>query len=202
MTIPHFLLPNLDVGRVVVGIFGSAVTDSSIEAVETAKIVGRLLGSMGLRVATGGCVGLPAVAARAARSCGAKLIGFFPDKDATETLHNSVIHANDSVEIYDDIYYAVGYSNRSLQMIKSIDCAIVIGGRTGTLSEWAMALEEGLPVLVINNSGGIASHLEHILALTKKEFPNNYIAFSNDVQLGVAQLIAYVGANKFRRIKR
>lgn len=198
---PHSLLSTLNGGKFTVGIFGSAVEPAESSALSIAKELGAILGSMGLNVATGGCLGLPAVVAQIARAAGAQIFGFFPDTNEDEVVKNGRIHANDIESIYDIKYYAQGYTKRSLDMIQNIDCAIVVGGRIGTLSEWTIALEEGLPVLVLSHSGGIASHLKHILSIAKKEFPDNYISFSDDVVLSVTQLISSVDKNKLKRIQ-
>lgn len=187
----HSLLPISNEGRFTVGIFGSAIEIVEPKIENTAKMLGCVLGSMGLTVATGGCLGLPAIVARNARASGSRVLGFFPDLNEMEATKNRIAHANDSEAVYDAKYFAKGYTQRSLCMIQNIDCAVVVGGRIGTLSEWTMALEEGVPILALKNTGGIAAHLEYILSVAKKEFPNNYISFSGDVILGVSELIAH-----------
>lgn len=190
--IQHSLLPISNEDKFTVGIFGSAAEAVEPKIGNTAKMLGCVLGSMGLTVATGGCLGLPAIVARNARASGSRVLGFFPDLNEIEAIKNKSAHANDLEAVYDAKYFAKGYTQRSLCMIQNIDCAVVVGGRMGTLSEWTMALEEGIPILALKNTGGIAAHLEHILSVAKKEFPNNYIAFSDKVAQGVSELVAHI----------
>ena len=81
-------------------------------------------------------------------------------------------------------------------MLKYVDAVIVINGRMGTLSEFTMAVEEGIPALVLKNTGGIADHLDYILGVVKKEFPNNFILFSEEVTDGIDKLVTHVKNNK------
>ena len=53
-------------------------------------------------------------------------------------------------------------------MIKSVNGVLVINGRIGTLSEFTIALEEGLNIGVIKGTGGIVDHLEYIILIAKK----------------------------------
>ncbi len=57
-------------------------------------------------------------------------------------------------------------------MIKESDCVLMLNGRLGTLSEFTIALEEGKRVGIITNTGGISDHVEYILKVAQKEFPN------------------------------
>lgn len=183
------------VGNFKIAIFGSAESCVDPIAYGKAKLLGDVLGSLGVRVVTGGCVGTPSVVARHAKRRGSKIIGFFPDKNEQKVSTN-IHHSNDVSFEFDDRFYFDGYSERSLAMIRWVDSAIVVGGRIGTISEWAMALEENLPVLVLQESGGVADHLEYILKVAKKEFPENIILFAKDIESGVMELLRRVRERK------
>ena len=76
---------------------------------------------------------------------------------------------------------------------------LVINGRVGTLSEFTIALEEGLHIAVLKNSGGIANHLEYIVSVARKEFPNKVI-FEIDYKKAIDDLIDLINQSSKRRV--
>jgi uncharacterized protein (TIGR00725 family) len=66
------------------------------------------------------------------------------------------------------IYTGLGLMGRELINIRSSDIVIVIGGRSGTLGEFAIADEEGKLIGVLTGTGGIAETLSAIEASLRK----------------------------------
>lgn len=169
MSTQHFLSQNLDVDRPVVAIFGSAAVDIEPYLIAIAEKVGEILSRLNVVVVTGGCTGVPSIVARSARVLGVKTMAFFPDEHEEIVHHNKQIHNNDNPDYYDMKYYFKGFSDRSLQMIKVADLAIIVNGRIGTLSEWAMSVEEGLPCIVLR-SGGVTEIIGSAISIANREF--------------------------------
>ena len=57
------------------------------------------------------------------------------------------------------IFTGLGLMGRELINIRSSDIVIVVGGRSGTLGEFAIAYEEGKLIGVLKGSGGITEGL-------------------------------------------
>ncbi len=74
-------------------------------------------------------------------------------------------------------------------MIKSIDGAIVLNGRVGTLSEFTIAIEEGLPISVLEGTGGITDHLKKIIKISKKKYLKDKIYFTSSYKKAIDNLI-------------
>jgi predicted Rossmann-fold nucleotide-binding protein len=100
---------------------------------------------------------------------GGVTIMFSPDKDMDS---HQKRYDNHEVKFYNQVIYGDGFTARSLEMINSVDAALVLNGRTGTLCEFSMAVEEGLLVAVLTNTGGISDYLPSILKIVDKEFPS------------------------------
>jgi uncharacterized protein (TIGR00725 family) len=114
---------------------GSEATDSMIAAAET---VGRTVASANAVVVCGGLGGVMAAACRGAKSAGGLTVGFLPGSDCSE--------ANPWVDVI--IPTGMG-EGRNILVVRSSAAVIAIGGEYGTLSEIALALRSGLPVIGI-----------------------------------------------------
>lgn len=67
------------------------------------------------------------------------------------------------------IFTGLGLMGRELINIRSSDVVVVIGGRSGTLGEFAIAYEEGKLIGVLTGTGGIADALRAVEANLGKD---------------------------------
>jgi uncharacterized protein (TIGR00725 family) len=67
------------------------------------------------------------------------------------------------------IYTGNGLMGREIVGVRSCDIVIVVGGRSGTLGEFAIAYDEGRPIGVLTGTGGVADHVDDFLPIIKKE---------------------------------
>lgn len=111
----------------------------SKDEAEVAEAVGRLLAERGATVICGGLTGVMEAACRGVKSAGGLTIGVLPGEDRAA--------ANPYVDI--PIVTGVGYA-RNIAVVKSADVVIGVGGRYGTLSEIAYALQGDVPVVGLN----------------------------------------------------
>lgn len=111
---------------------GSTVTD---EEYDLAKRVGRELADRGHTVVCGGLTGAMEAVARGASEAGGETIGILPGEDPDE--------ANEYVDVA--VATGIGDARNALVALNG-DAAIAIDGGYGTLSEIALALNEGIPV--------------------------------------------------------
>jgi uncharacterized protein (TIGR00725 family) len=103
---------------------------------EAAESVGRALAARGAVVVCGGLGGTMEAACRGAKDAGGTTVGVLPGSDRA--------HANPFV----DVAVATGLGEaRNALVVRAADALVAIGGGYGTLSEIALALRTGKPVV-------------------------------------------------------
>ena len=121
----------------VVAVVGGGIAEANVDAV--AEEVGRLLAERGAIVLTGGLGGVMAAASRGAAKAGGTTVGLLPGDDRAD--------ANDGVQVA--IATGMGEARNAL-VARAADALIAVGGEFGTLSEIALALKLGRPVVGID----------------------------------------------------
>ena len=123
----------------------------------TAEILGGALGSIGLSVVCGGRQGIMEAVCRGVATAGGVSIGLLPDTDAS--------HANRYVTV--PIATGIGEARNAL-VARAGFCLVAIGDSYGTLSEVALGLQFGRPVLGLCGAAQVAGvrHLEDAEAAT------------------------------------
>lgn len=170
-------------------IFSSASQIMTKENIQLAKDIGKYLAKQGIEVITGGCKGLPSLVAQEAYKNGAKTTAYYPDVSELDLYKNEIIHNNDILGVYSEKKFYDGFTKRSIKMIEDADAAIVFNGRFGTLSEFTVAVEEGLRVGVVEGTGGISDEIRSLCALVKRDMSQNQIIFSYDYKALIDRLI-------------
>ena len=110
--------------------------DASAEVLAAAEAVGRLVAEGGGIVVCGGLGGVMEAAAKGASSAGGAVLGLLPGESAAE--------ANPYVTIA--VPTGMGEA-RNVIVVRAASAVIAIGGSYGTLSEIALALRAGIPVI-------------------------------------------------------
>lgn len=172
-----------------IAIFSSWLPQISQENRSLAEKIGKYLAEKDIIVVTGGCSGIPAVCIESAHEHGAKTMGYFPHKDHDDYYDRQHEENTHDIKFYSTAHFVHGFTARSLEMIKNVDAAIVLNGRIGTLSEFGIAIEEGLPLGVIEGTGGVTDELQRLTKIVKKEFPNNEVVFGTDYKQLIDSLI-------------
>jgi uncharacterized protein (TIGR00725 family) len=117
-----------------VAVVGSG--EGSVQELEAAEEIGAGLATLGAVVVTGGLGGVMEAASRGAKSRRGRTLGLLPGGDRTA--------ANGWV----DIAVATGLGElRNGLVVRAADAVVAVGGGPGTLSEIALALKAGLPVV-------------------------------------------------------
>ncbi len=140
-----------------------------------AGIVATEIALRGHTLLTGATSGLPYVAAKAALDAAGISIGFSPAASRREHLHTYRLPIDAFTSI---LYTGFGYTGRDLLLVRSSDAVIMVGGRIGTLHEFAIALEEHKPLGVLMGSGGMTDEIEWVLRAAKRS--QSRIAFDDD----------------------
>ena len=110
------------------------------EEIDLAEEVGRLVARAGSALVCGGRDGVMAAACRGAKSAGGTTIGILPGYDPNA--------ANQWVDF--PIPTGIGHARNAI-VVASGDAVIAVGGGFGTLSEVALALKMGKPVIALNS---------------------------------------------------
>src|SRR5581483_4517760 len=123
-----------------IGVMGGATGLITREQMEKAHELGRAVAQNGCVLITGACPGLPLAAACGAKQAGGLVVGISPGLSLDEHLHKY----HSPAEFHDVlIYTGSGLMGREVVNIRSSDMVVIIGGRSGTLGELAIAYDEG-----------------------------------------------------------
>lgn len=118
----------------VVAVVGADVATPDEQA--AARTIGRGLAAAGATVVCGGLGGVMAAACAGAREVGGTTVGILPGTDR--------LGANPDVMIA--IPTGLGEA-RNVLVVRAADAVVAVGGEYGTLSEIALALKAGVPVV-------------------------------------------------------
>ena len=126
--------PRADPHPLFIGVVGSGDADDRLEA--QAEEVGRRLAGAGAVVVCGGLGGVMAAACRGAVTAGGTTVGLLPGEDRAA--------ANRWVTVA--LPTGLGELRNGL-VVRASDALVAVGGGYGTLSEIALALKTGCPVV-------------------------------------------------------
>ncbi len=171
----HYDFPSLTVG--VMGSSGGVIDPSILK---TAYELGREIGRRGYTLITGACPGIPQAAVQGAKSIGGFVVGISPALDFEEHM---IRYKSPSRGYNAIIYTGSGLMGREIENIRSCDVVVFAGGRSGTLGEFAIAYDESKIMGVLQNTDGIAEHLDSILHMVKKKTEAVVVSSPDPVEL-------------------
>lgn len=164
--------------RLKIGVMGSASGPQTTDPVarEKARLVGEEIGKRGHIFINGACPGLPNDALVGCKAAGGFTIGISPAFSEYQHVHEyQSPHDHDMI-----MFTGMGFMERDIINIRSADGVVIIGGGIGTLNELTIAYDEGRPIGVVTNSGGISNSIPHIIEeLCKRQVPPNMV-FDDD----------------------
>jgi hypothetical protein len=180
-----FQRPNL-----AIGVMGSAGGEISDLAIAKSFALGRAIAKAGFTLVTGACPGLPYHAARGAKSVGGLTVGISPGLSYDEH-----VEKYGSPTAYQDVivYTGSGLMGREVTGIRSCDMVVIVGGRSGTLGEFAIAYDEGRLIGVLEGTGGITDELPNIVRVCHKE-SGAHVIYESEPDLLVARMAGYYQA--------
>jgi predicted Rossmann-fold nucleotide-binding protein len=116
---------------------------------------------------------LPHAAVLGAHEAGGTSLGVSP-----------ALSREEHVNVYDSplqpyttmVFTGSGLMGRETHNIHSSDFVLFVGGRSGTLGEFAIAYDEGKLIGILTNSGGISNEFEGISKMVRKETGSVIIA--------------------------
>jgi uncharacterized protein (TIGR00725 family) len=171
-------LSNSHYHRLKIGVMGSASGPQTEDPIarEKARLLGHEIAKRGHIFINGACPGLPHDSMLAAKESGGFTVGISPAFSEYEHVHEYMSpHDHDLI-----IYTGMGFMERDIINIRSADGVVIVGGGIGTLNEFTIAYDEGRPIGIITNSGGVSNSIPHIVEeLCKRSIPPN-IVFDDD----------------------
>lgn len=154
------LVPKSPKHRFTICVSGAARGLSVDKSYELAFELGKQVALHGHVLITGATVGLPDWAAQGAKSVGGMSIGVSPASSIKEHVNKYRLPTT----AYDFILHSgLGYVGRDTLLVQSSDAVLSIGGRMGTVHEFAIAIESHIPVGVLKDSGGVGEEFEHLM---------------------------------------
>jgi uncharacterized protein (TIGR00725 family) len=139
---------------------GAADGESVDSSCGLAYEIGVHIAKSGHVLTTGATVGVPMYAAKGAFDAGGVSIGFSP----AASLRAHVKKYRLPIGFYNYINFTgMNYIGRDIHLVMSSDAVITVGGRMGSLHEFATAIEAHMPCGILLGSGGIADYLPKML---------------------------------------
>ncbi|UCH36665.1 MAG: hypothetical protein JSV65_01375 [Armatimonadota bacterium] len=137
---------------------------------------------------TGASPGIPYEAVQGCKRSGGMTVGISPALDLQEhvTRYRSPYREFDVL-----IYTGDGLMGREVTGIRSCDIVVLVGGRSGTLGEFAIAYDEGKLIGVLQETGGIADQVDEIVRIVNKDTGAALVFDSDPNKLMAALLKAY-----------
>ena len=179
-----------------IGIYGSAAGEINEGLKEKARKIGGLIAEKGHMIVTGGCPGLPYEAVLGAYEKGGICIGYSPatNQEKHRDVDNFPIKGFERFVFVPETYEhaddpAMCRKYRNLSSVSTIDAAIIISGRIGTMNEFTIAYDLGKNIGVLEGSGGISDEAIKILLRDAKKKSSSKIIFDPYPETLVEKLI-------------
>lgn len=181
--------PPAGIGRagmpIKIGVMGGASDIAQPEHMEKAHTLGSAVAKQGCVLVTGACPGLPLAAACGAKQVGGLVVGVSPAMSLEEHVGQYA-----SPTAFHDVlvYTGSGLMGREVINIRTSDVVVIVGGRSGTLGELAIAYDEGKLIGVLTGMGGISGMVADILAACAKD-TGAHVVYDDDPERLVAELL-------------
>ncbi|GAB4364461.1 MAG: hypothetical protein Kow0060_21590 [Methylohalobius crimeensis] len=192
---PEKHAPDVSAMRLTVGVMGSAAEQIPEAVGAKAFSLGQYIAQAQLALITGACPGLPYQCARGAYQQGGASIGISPALSLDEHL----LKYRSPADVYDVIIYTgSGLMGREVTNIRSSDMVVILGGRSGTLGEFAIAYDEGKLIGILEGTGGITEQIPEIVASFKKD-SGARLVYSQDPGVLIQEMTNAYTQHHFRR---
>lgn len=170
-----------------IGVMGSAGGEVQPAVADACRKLGRAIAERGCCLLTGACPGLPHAAVLGSKETHGHVVGISPASTLKEhvEVHDSPYQEYDVL-----ILTGMGLMGRELINIHSSDIVIVIGGRSGTLGEFAIAYEGGKLIGVLSGTGGITPVLPALEASLEAKRTGAEVMYDDDPARLVDRLLA------------
>ncbi len=148
-------------------VLGSASVNQSHETKIMAQRAGKEIARIGGILLTGGCTGLPHIAASAAKEAGGLTMYFSPGIDYEEHTMRYAYPGDGDLWVFT----GMGRKGRNVILVRSAHACVFIGGGLGTLNEFTIACDElgaDRSIGIIEGSGGTSDIMESALSIANR----------------------------------
>jgi uncharacterized protein (TIGR00725 family) len=166
--------------RVAVGVMGSAGGSLAKTVRQKVYRLGEEIARRGFVLVTGACPGLPHEAVQGAHAQGGVVVGISPALNFGEHMlkYRSPCRGYDTI-----IYTGSGLMGREIENIRTCDMVVLVGGRSGTLGEFAIAYDEAKVIGALTGTGGITDRLSEIISFIDKDTGARVVYSPDPVEL-------------------
>lgn len=174
--------------KITISVSGAAeVAHCGPSVIPIAKELGREIARQGCQIITGATSGFPMYAAEGAKEAGGISFGLSPAANEREHVdtYRLPLKALDAV-----IYTGFGYPGRDLMLVRSSDACIIGCGRIGTIHEFTIAWEAGMPLGVMVGEWQTDEVIKNIIDNSNRTNPN--VIFESDPKVMIEKIIALV----------
>jgi len=193
---PQRYLDRAPAMRLTVGVMGSADENHDETVLANARALGAAVARHGFVLITGACPGLPYACAQGARAGGGLSVGISPALSLDEHVHKY----HSPADVFDVlIYTGSGLMGREVTNIRSSDMVVILGGRSGTLGEFAIAYDEGKLIGVLQGTGGITENIPMIIDGFGGKDTGARLIYSPDPSALIDQLADAYSKHHYRR---
>jgi uncharacterized protein (TIGR00725 family) len=178
----------------VIGVMGSASGVLDPGVIERVRRLGAAIAASNCTLVTGACRGFSYVAVQGAKAAGGLVVGISPALSEAEHVqrYGSPVDGFDLL-----VYTGSGLMGREVINIRSSDIVVIVGGRSGTLGEFAIAYDEGRLIGVLADSGGVADMVEELVERMNKD-TGACVIYDDDPERLVERLIDYYRSEHYR----
>lgn len=176
------------------GVYGSTSINSQ-EIADKAREIGRQIAKNKDTLVTGGCPGFPYEAVIGATEFNGKCIAYSPAINSKEHIekYNLPVKGFTKIDyISKDFIHSkndkICYKYRNILSVASVDVAIIISGRIGSMNEFTIAYDLGKLIGVLENSGGITNEAIQILLRDASKNSGAKAIFEKDPVLLIKKL--------------
>ncbi len=162
---------------------GAASGETVTASHQLAYDLGKAIALAGKTLTTGATVGLPWYAAQGAFSVKDRegvSVGFSPARSFREHV---TVYKLPTVEFDYINFTGMAYVGRNIHLVRSSDAVISVGGRMGSLHEFATAIESRKVIGVLLGSGGLADFIPTLLENVEAPDAKNIIYDTDPVRL-------------------
>lgn len=165
---------------------GAAAGSSVAHSRTLAERLGAAIARRGHITTTGATVGLPFHAALGAKKAGGVSIGFSPASNIREHLRKYRLPR----DYFDYINFTgMHYVGRDVYLVQSSDAIITVGGRFGSLHEFATAVEMHKPCGVLLESTGAADIIPELIKVLDPS-KQRFVVYDENPENLVAKIVA------------
>lgn len=168
-----------------IAVCGSGLSSSAVVA-QKAVEVGKILAQREIALLTGGGLGYPYEAARAAFISGATVIGISP----AASKNDHIGFYKFPTDAFSDMEYTgLGIPARNYALVREADGIILIGGQAGTLNEFTQAFIMGKPIGILMNTGGITTIINDIVDICNQNTEKELLCYDENPAALIEKLV-------------